>query len=429
MKRESGKRDVGRNFGRIIGAAAVAAALSGVPFGAGPLGIATPAQAQGMFAPVAEVDDRVITRWELDQRAKMLKLFRNPGDPQEGALEALIDERLQTREAERVGITVTEEQILAGEEEFAQRANLGREDFLAALAQAGVERESLRDFVTAGLLWREYVRERFRPRADISDSDVDKALTRLARDPAAGVRVLVSEIILPANNARNAARSEQLVGEIVTLDSQAAFSDAARRYSASPSREKGGQIDWLELSNLPPPIAQALLQSTEGTVAGPFPLPNALALFQLRDIDDTGQAAPTPKAVDYAVFTVAAGQGPEALAEGRRLAARVDTCGDLYGVAEGLPPQRLQRADPPTPFAQIPDDVKLQLARLDPNETTLSVGPDGALRLTMLCGRIFPQGENVTRDAVRSQLVSSQLQGMAEALVAELRANAYIRYY
>jgi len=56
---------------------------------------ALPAKAQNLFAPVAQVNERVITVFERDQRARMLALFNTPGDPLEEALNSLIDERLQ----------------------------------------------------------------------------------------------------------------------------------------------------------------------------------------------------------------------------------------------------------------------------------------------------------------------------------------------
>ncbi|KKL80243.1 hypothetical protein LCGC14_2006710 [marine sediment metagenome] len=53
------------------------------------------AGAQNLFAPVARVNDRVITAYEREQRARLVTLFRTPGDPRELALKALIDERLE----------------------------------------------------------------------------------------------------------------------------------------------------------------------------------------------------------------------------------------------------------------------------------------------------------------------------------------------
>ena len=65
------------------------AALMGVALPTGP------ALAQNLFAPVIFVNDQAITRYEIQQRARMLTLFRAPGDPQQLAREQLIEERIK----------------------------------------------------------------------------------------------------------------------------------------------------------------------------------------------------------------------------------------------------------------------------------------------------------------------------------------------
>ena len=55
-------------------------------------GLVPPAVAQGQFSPAIKVNEEVITRYELDQRARMLRLFRAPGDPREEAETQLVEE-------------------------------------------------------------------------------------------------------------------------------------------------------------------------------------------------------------------------------------------------------------------------------------------------------------------------------------------------
>ncbi len=388
----------------------------------------TIAPAQNLFAPVAQVDGRVITEFELDQRARMLELFRAPGDPREEALDALVNERLQLAEAARMGITVSDEELLAGMDEFAARTDLEREDFVAALARDGVDVTAFEDFVRAGIVWRRIVRERFGAQAaTIDDADVEDEI-RAAPEPS--LRVLLSEVILPANTPRNTARSTELAPRIAEISSLPAFAAAARQYSASPSRERGGRLDWLELSELPPPLRSAISPLQVGEVAGPLSAPNSLAFFQLRAIEETEPQAPV-QTIDYAAFYIPGGRSPEALATVAELNANVQTCDDLYGVAAGLPPSRLQRDR--LPPAQIPADVAVALSQLDPNEvsTALTRANGQTLVYLMLCQRYYETEETleaVNRNAVRDRLVNSRIGRVADAYLADLRANAEIIY-
>ena len=444
--------------------------------------LAAPAQVASteLFAPVVMVNGKAVTNYELQQRILMMRLFRTPGDLEEAALEALIDDRLRMIAAERQGLSLTEEEIVEGEAEFAGRADLTREEFLQALAGAGVARETFRDFVSAGLLWRQVVRERFAPQANITEEDVDRAISVTSRPGE--VQLVFSEIILPANTPANAARAQQLADEITAnIRTEAAFSSYARRFSASPSRARGGRVpEPVPVGNLPGQIAEALIQLPEGGVTDPFPIPNAIAIFQLRQIIETGQPATENVALEYARFLIPGGRSEETLREAGRIRARVDTCNDLYKVAQGLPPERLTR-ETRSP-EEVPADIALELAKLDADEVSTSLTSGNALVFLMLCGRTVAVAENpqsdggatpesapapapapaqsaeaedeaaedeapeptaspiangaggpanvptVSRGSVREQLVNRRVAALAERYLAELKADAIIQY-
>lgn len=383
------------------------------------------ATAQNLFAPVVQVNDGIVTAYELEQRTLFLTLLRSPGDPGKEAMERLIDERLQARVARDMGLVLSPEQIIAGEEEFAARVNLPREDFIAALASGGVEEATFRDFVIAGLLWREVVRTRFGPKVQVSDAEVDQALSATA-PRTGGVKVLFSEIILPANSAAAQAASSRRAAEISEYTTIDQFSRAARAFSVAPSRARGGRLDWVELNNLQPGLAQVLLALAPGQVSQPLPIPNAIALFQLREIED-GAAPPLEDVtVDYAVYSIPGGRSPATLAEAAKIQAKAATCNELYPIARGGPPERLVRET--LPLADIPADIALELAKLDEGEYSTALTRGGALALVMLCSRTITLPETVTRENVRNQLQTQRLTAFAEGYLAELRADAIFRY-
>ncbi|WP_099827460.1 peptidyl-prolyl cis-trans isomerase [Oceaniglobus indicus] len=382
-------------------------------------------RAQNLFAPVAEVDGAVVTAYERNQRVLMLQLFRAPGDLQEEALQSLIDERLQLREAKRLGLTVTPAEIETGMEEFAGRANLTREEFIKALASAGVGEESFRDFVGAGLAWRKVVRERFAGRIEVSEQDVNRAVRQ--GDSTSSIRVLLSEIILPARTPEEQAAAQRRAAEVARITTLPAFAAAARKYSGSPSRGRGGRIDWIPYANLPPAIAGQVLGLSVGQVTPPVPIANAIALFQLRAIEETGVNTAGNPDLEYAAFFIP-GAGTEAgRTEAARVRARVDTCDDLYTVAKDLPASRLERVTRAT--SDIPSDIALELAKLDPGEVSTALRSAGGQTtiFLMLCDR-KPQGaDDVNLGAVRESIINRRLSSSADALLAELKANATIR--
>lgn len=381
----------------------------------------TPVWAQdNPFAPRIIVNDSAVTHYEVQQRMLFMQLLRAPGNLEEEAVKALVEDRLRTQTAKGFGIVATEEQVRAGMEEFASRANLTADQFLQAIGQAGVAPETFRDFVTAGLVWREVVRGKFGPQANITDAEIDRAIAQSARTPA--VKVLLRELILPAppgGEGNALALAQRLQQEITTEEG---FSRAVRSYSAAPSRGRGGMIDWVPLANLPPAIAGSVLALGPGQVSDPVPIPGGVALFQLRAIEETGEAAPADVSVEYAEFLIP--EDGTADATIARLRAEVDTCNDLYGKALGLPEEQLRRET--LPVGQVPADVALQLARLDPNEAT-DMRRGATRAFVMLCNRMPTTEEPLSRDEVRTQLVNQRLASFADGYLADLRASALIR--
>jgi len=388
--------------------------------------LAPAAWAQDLFSPAIIVNERAISRYEIEQRRALLDVFGTQGDLDELAQEQLIEERLKSQAIAAAGLRMTEEGGLRAMEEFAQRTELSLDEFLAVIAEQGVERETLRDYVVIGTSWRDFVRAQFGSQVEVSESDIDAALAR-GPNPNEGVEVLLNEIIIAAPPER-AAQVAAVAEEISQMRSISAFQDAARQVSALPSREQGGRLDWLPLSNYPAPLRPVILGLAPGEVTAPIAIPNGIALFQLRDVREAPFAAPAVTAIDYAQFYIAGGRSDAAVSEAAALQSRVDTCDDLYGEAMGLPPETLERVK--LPPAEILQDVALELAKLDSNEvTTALTRSDGqTLVFLMLCGRDYEGTEALSRDAVRGQLISARLAGLADGLLADLRASATIIY-
>lgn len=389
---------------------------------AGPL----PLAAQNLFAPVVQVNDKVVTRFELDQRVLFYELLNAPGDLEEVAIERLIDERLQTEAAERLGVEVTPEQLEAGLAEFASRGDMNTEQFIAALAERGIARESYEDFVRAGLLWREVIGSRFGPRAEITEAEVDRAMAQASS--GGGVRVLLSEIVLPATTPELTAQSRVRADELSRLTSIEAFAGAARQYSASSSRDRGGRLDWAPLGNLPPQIANQVLTLAPGQVTEPITVPNAIVLFQLRAIQETSAPTPDTLAVEFARYFIPGGRTERTLAEAARIEAEIDTCDDLYGVLPNVGEDRLRRDT--LPMEQIAGDIALELAQLDAGEvsTNLTTADGQTLVFLMLCGRTMDIDGDVSREGVRERLRNQRLESYAAGYLSELRADAVIVY-
>lgn len=381
-----------------------------------------PAQAQGLFSAAYVVNNNIVTQFELEQRILLLQIIQSPGDPVEEANRELVNDRLRLQAMRQAGLTVPEEDIQAGIDQFAERANLTADELILAFEEAGVAAETFRDFVAIQVGWRSYISARFLSRARPTDDEIDRALGQ-----AGGytVQVLLSELIMPLT-PQNLGQVEAIANEVAQTTSFDTFSATAAQYSAADSRLDGGRLGWLPLQNLPPALRPTILSLKPGEVTPPIQLQNALALFQMRGIREASTGSQRFSEIEYAQYFVAGGRTPEGLAAAKKITDQIDSCGDLYGIAQDQPPEVLEVVTQSP--SEIPNDIAIALSKLDPGETDTSITRNNGQTLVVLtlCSRSGEESQDASREEIAQALTQQRLNAFSDSLLAQLRAEAVI---
>ena len=388
-----------------------------------PLCLPDLAKSQSAVSAVLRVNQSVITQYELDQRIRFLQVIQTSGDLRQAARDQLIDDRLKNSLAAGMNLKLSDGKLEQSMTEFAASGNLSLEDFVTILSQAGVDRQSYADFIKSNLIWGMLIQQLFAPRVQITEAEVDRAYQ--ARLEGSAMRVLLSELIMPISEDtyEQVTARAQLFAKLTSLNE---FADAAERYSVAETRDIGGRLDWTEVNKLPPTLQSLIVSLTPGQVTEPIPLDGGVALFQLRDIEETSYRTPLIAVVDYMTYRILTETPEETLQQAKRVAALTDTCDDLYGIAKGQPEDRLQRHSKAP--ADIPARLSLQLAKLDENEMMLAAPDpnDGSVLLVMLCGRLAETIEDLSRQDVMRGLQMQRLSSYADQYLQSLRSSAYI---
>ncbi|MDW3116711.1 MAG: hypothetical protein R8G60_02190 [Roseovarius pacificus] len=121
------------------------------------------------------------------------------------------------------------------------------------------------------------------------------------------------------------------------------------------------------------------------------------------------------------------GSQPKALARAQRVKDNTDVCDDLYGIAKGEPPEVLERGSRAP--EEIPQDIAIELAKLDPGEvsTTLTRSNGQTLVFLMLCGRTPKlEGEGPSNEQLGMMIRNQRLDSFANGYLEQLRAEARI---
>lgn len=386
---------------------------------------AGPATATNPFAPARKVGDRVITEYDVSQRITFLELL-NAGAPdmREEALTRLTEEAVQRAYARRLDVRVTPEELAEGMAEFASRANLETEAFMAQLVEGGVDRETFVSFVETGLLWRKAVQQEFGASIAVTTTDIERA-----RDVAAirgTKRVLISEIFLPAD-PQFAEPVAQIVGLIENARTVEDFSAIAREYSVAGTRDQGGRLDWVPLEQLPGQIRGPISNAQAGQIIGPIELSGAIAFFQLRAVQSTRDIPASQVKLTYKRLLLPGARSEATRATLADIRARVQHCNGLDPYAQGLPDGYI--TDHEEFMQAIPQSDAVELSRLDRFEISANTVEGSNLVVLMLCARELELEERPSKRQVESGLFNARLSGRAQLRLDELIADTEMITY
>ncbi|MXN64463.1 peptidylprolyl isomerase [Stappia sp. GBMRC 2046] len=216
------------------------------------------------------VNDKAITNYDVDQRAKLIRLTsrRSGSAARKAALEELVDETLQLQEANRLNISVSQSQVDSAFADIARNVKLSTDRLSAALRQQGVSPNTLKDRLRAQIAWGEAVRLRFRAEVNISDADIIAALREQeSKNTNKSVEYSLQQFVFvipsKASNSFKAQRKrevDQFRSRFTSCDEAKRIADGLKEVVTMPARR-------LLESEIPPNLREKAKQASVGRVA------------------------------------------------------------------------------------------------------------------------------------------------------------------
>ncbi|MGL4242396.1 MAG: peptidylprolyl isomerase [Beijerinckiaceae bacterium] len=159
------------------------------------LAMAPTAPASAQRSGVATVNGESITSRDIDQRVRVsAQLFRKPIS-REAALQELIDDKVKSFEARRLGMRVTDSHQNDMMNRFAASVRQQPTEFEQNLARAGIESEAVRAKISAEAIWNELLRVRGR-NSNISNAELNAELEkRMAQGGAKVTDYVIRQIV------------------------------------------------------------------------------------------------------------------------------------------------------------------------------------------------------------------------------------------
>jgi peptidyl-prolyl cis-trans isomerase SurA len=371
--------------------------------------------AKDTFAPAIQVDEMIITQYEIDQRALFFELLKFPGNHKKEAEKSLIDDRLKFRAAQKSNVEVNPAALIFELEMFAKRANLTIDQFSKRLKKEGVDRITWENYMQIPILWFETINRKFSSK--ISSSMLSSNIENQSGSTSE-IQVLLTEIIIPVQIGFED-EANQKIEDLRKIRSLKMFSEAAFSNSVAPTREVGGKIKWQNLSNLPSVVRPLIAGLSIGEVTEPLPIAGGLAIFQLRDLRE-GNRKSKSKFVDYAEFTFKKNTKTKNL-----IINNVMICDDLYSFLNRIKKADLKRNN--VMENSLSKELNNVLSELDKNEFIIQENDSTAAKLFMVCGR--SEKEKLSTgdiNKISRTIANKRLLSLANSYLDNLRQEARI---
>ena len=390
------------------------------------------AMAQEVQRIAAIVNDEIVSGFDLDRRIDLMLLSTGQQSTADNrrrvrreALRALVDEKLQTQEARRLSLKISEDELRQGLLVIERQNRLPEGQLAPFLRQSGIDIDALKQQITADLAWSKVVRRRLTPNVSISDEEVDEAFLRF-KASIGEPEVRLSELFLPVDSAeqedeiyRNAQR---LVEDI---RGGAPFAALARQFSRAPTAATGGDIGWMRPSQLAEELEPALQALQPGETSEPVRAGGGYYILQLRQRRNPGGVDPMDTRVWLLQATVPLGEEPaQSVAERSRRALEVGCEGFLAAAgnirdASASDAGRMRVGDLPPRLREAA--TTLPIGRLGP-----PVDMPGALLLFMVCEREAQAATVPEREQVMDGLVRRRVAMLAQRYLRDLRRSAVV---
>jgi peptidyl-prolyl cis-trans isomerase SurA len=244
----------------------------------------------------AVVNDGVVLESEVDDQMKDVTArlqAQNMALPPESVLrkqvlDRLILQRIELEQAQRDGITISDDTLNAALEDVAKRNNIAFSDLPTVLAQQGVDyasyREQMRQQLTLGLLRQRDVLQRIA----VTPREIDQFLAKQSAHPSSNEEYNVSHILIavpPNATPAQIAQAQQRANDVYQRASKGEdFGKLAVAYSNSEDALEGGSLGWRQGSELPTFLTSIILGLKPGQVGAPLRTPTGIHIVKLNQV-------------------------------------------------------------------------------------------------------------------------------------------------
>jgi peptidyl-prolyl cis-trans isomerase SurA len=415
----------------------------------GAIGLAGPVMAQSLaqsLAPdssgiAAVVNGQVITTQDVANRAQLLAVTMGikPSPDMLSHLapqvtKQLIDQVLEQQEVNKLGITVSDDDLATAIGRIEQNNNMQPGALRQHLAAMGVQLSTLLAQLRTELGWQAVLHKELGP--GLSPTPGDMTAEKAALTSSLGnTQYHLAEIFVPVTDPVDDSQARNFATTVIAqLRGGAPFTIVAAQFSQAQTALTGGDTGYVQTNQMDPAVASTVQAMPVGAISNPIRVPGGYDIVQLLDRHDVGNQPQTVLSIRqvFAPYTtpIANGQiGPAQAAVINKLVAQTKTltsCDAMtalnaqYGNAHPANPG-------PVALATVtPANFQTLLANLPLNQPSVPLIQQDGAAVVMVCDRAQQAAALPPDQDIANMIVSRRVELESQQLLDILRHRAVI---
>lgn len=262
---------------------------------------AQPVLAAPLSRIVAVVNGDMITARELDKAlqpeliGQKLDPAKNPqmvAEVKKAVLDRMINEKILLQEADKEKITVSDADVDAAIDRMVKESQLSRDVFFKQMEKEGVTEKMFRDRIHIQLVSQRLMSTNVVNKVVVTEDEINDYYRKNMAGFASG-RARVAMLIYPVD-----VDAEKWARDIAS--GKVSFRDAVRAVSIGPNPQDGGDLGFMELSDMAPGMMEQVSRMKKGDVS-PLLGMNAnkvqIALLDFEEAEGADQSDAVPDSV------------------------------------------------------------------------------------------------------------------------------------
>ncbi len=389
---------------------------------------------------VAVVNGEVITRAEVDNRARLFALTTGqPLAPETLKLlrpqiaRQLIDDRLEMQEIQRRKIAVPDIDVANAIHEIEKRNHLPPGGLQEKLGQQGVNRSTLIAQIRTQLGWTRVLRQELAERGRISPNEIDEQ-EKLFREQTGKPEYRLGEIFVAAEDPSHQSDARRFADTVIQqLHQGAPFGIVAAEFSQSQTALEGGELGWVRPDQLDPGVAGIVAQMPVGAVSNPVKVPGGFDVVTLQEKRLVGTDLATILTLRQTFYPFSTPLDPQnptpeqrkALLTGQEVSKTAHSCADIEAADKAA--GNIRATDPgPVRLDRLSGPMQQLLGSLPLNQPSKALVTADGILVVMVCKKEQKNMAAESREDITNQLFEARVELASRQLQQDLKRHALI---